>query len=607
MPTSGSFDSAAFLRTLTPRPGVYRMLNGDAEVLYVGKAGNLRRRVSSYFRSRHDSTRISRLVAEICAIEVTVTHTEAEALLLEANLIKSLRPRYNVLLRDDKSYPYIYLSAGAFPRLAFHRGSRRGPGRYFGPYPSAGAVRETLNLLQKLFRVRQCEDSFFRNRSRPCLQYQIKRCSAPCTGLIDAPGYACEVQHAELFLEGKSDELVDILADRMEVNSRSLEFEQAAHFRDQIRHLRQVQERQYVAGSHASLDVVACAVRGGVACVQVLFFRSGRNLGNKAFFPRLPGVLRPSEVLSAFVPQYYSGRDIPAEILLSHAPGKVHLLEQALGSASGRRVLLSSRLRGERARWVAMAMTNAEQALQSRLSSRQVVRQRLEALQEALSLDEVPQRIECFDISHTMGEATVASCVVFDSEGPRNADYRRFNIRDVTPGDDYAAMRQALSRHYTRLCRGEGVLPDLLLIDGGPGQLAQASAVMQELQVDAVTLVGVAKGMDRRPGLEVLHLLGDRGPTILPPDSPALLVVQQIRDEAHRFAITGHRKRRERSRGTSVLEQIPGIGARRRQRLLRQFGGLRQLSRAGVEDIAAVRGISRDLAQRIYDSFHDGT
>jgi excinuclease ABC subunit C len=605
MTTPSRFDANAFLRTLTRRPGVYRMFNARAEVLYVGKAGNLRRRVSSYFRGRHGSPRIRKLVSEIDAIEVTVTHTEAEALLLENNLIKALRPRYNVLLRDDKSYPYIYLSAGDFPRLAFHRGSRRQPGRYFGPFPSASAVRETLNLLQKLFRVRQCEDSFFRNRSRPCLQYQINRCSAPCTGLIDSPRYLEEVRHAELFLEGKSSELTEMLVGRMEAAVGQLRFEDAARYRDQVSKLRNIQDRQYVTGSGGDLDVVACAVAGGVACVQVLFFRGGRNLGSKAFFPKLPGELRPALVLSAFLAQFYLDRDPPPEILLSHSPAKERLLEQALSERCGRRLTLSSRLRGTRARWVAMAVTNAEQALRSRLASHQALRERLEALQEALALDVLPERLECFDVSHTMGEATVASCVVFGPEGPRKSDYRRFNIEGVTPGDDYAAMRQALSRRYTRLQRGEGLLPDVLLIDGGAGQLAQAAAVLEELQVEGVVVVGVAKGAERRPGMEVLHLLGEGAATILPSSSPALHLIQQIRDEAHRFAITGHRQRRARKRGSSVLEQIPGVGAKRRQQLLKQFGGLQQLSRAGIEDIARVRGISKDLAQRIYDTFHD--
>jgi excinuclease ABC subunit C len=602
---AGGFDHRSFVRTLTTRPGVYRMLNPAREVLYVGKAKSLRRRVASYFRSQHTNARIGAMVQEIAAVEVTVTHTEAEALLLENHLIKELRPRYNVLLRDDKSYPYIRLEDGDFPRLAFYRGSRKVTGRLYGPYPSAGAVRETLDLLQKLFRVRQCEDSFFRNRSRPCLQYQIERCSAPCVALVDTTTYAEEVRNAELFLEGKSSELIDSLVTRMERASKGLEFERAARYRDQIVKLRRVQERQYVDAAAGDLDVVACALAAGIACVQVLFFRGGRTLGNKAFFPRMPVELKPAELLTAFLAQYYLEHPAPGEILVSHEPADRRVLEEALSAHARRRVTLSSRLRGDRSRWVAMAVTNAEQALVAQLSSRASLRMRFEALQDALSLEETPQRIECFDVSHTMGEATVASCVVFDQEGARKTDYRRYNIEGVTPGDDYAALQQALTRRYTRIQRGEGKVPDLLLIDGGAGQLARAAAVMEELQVDGVTLVGVAKGADRRPGMEELHLLGNGAPSILQADSPALHLIQQVRDEAHRFAITGHRQRRERRRGASRLEDIPGVGARRRQSLLRQFGGLQQLARAGVEDIACVPGISKALAQRIYEALHE--
>ncbi len=604
-PGPEAFDARSFVRTLTARPGVYRMLDAGGEVIYVGKARNLKRRVASYFRAHHDSPKTRRLVETIRDVEVTVTHTEAEALLLENNLIKKYRPRYNVLLRDDKSYPYIHLTEHQYPRLTFYRGTRSAPGRYFGPYPSAGSVRETLNLLQKLFQVRQCEDSFFQNRTRPCLQYQIKRCSAPCVGHIDPESYGNEVNSTELFLQGRSSQLVDVLVQRMEACSKRLEFEQAGRLRDQIAKLRRVLERQYVSGNGGDLDVVACAVQGEASCVQVLFFRGGRNLGNKAIFPHLPDVLGAKEILAAFVAQYYLGREIPPEILVSDDPDGADVLAEALTASSGHRVTITPRARGERARWVGMAVTNAEQALAAHLCSRAGLLGRFEALQYALHLDELPERLECFDISHTMGEATVASCVVFDLEGPRKSDYRRFNIKGVAPGDDYGAMHQALTRRYTRLRRGEGRIPDVLLVDGGVGQLAEAARVLEELQVSGPTVVGVAKGPDRRPGTEVLHLLGSDGPSILPADSPALHLVQQVRDEAHRFAITGHRQRRERKRGNSPLEQISGVGPKRRQRLLRQFGGLRQLSRAGVEDIAAIEGISGPLAQRIYDALHD--
>jgi excinuclease ABC subunit C len=601
-----AFDAKAFLRTLTTRPGVYRMLGPDGEVLYVGKASNLKNRVSSYFRGGSQSIKTRSLVSQITGVQVTVTNTEGEALLLENNLIKELKPRYNVLLRDDKSYPYIYLSTeDEYPRLAFHRGARRGKGRYFGPYPNAGAVRESLNLLQKTFRVRQCEDSFFRNRSRPCLQYQIKRCSAPCVRLPSPEEYARDVRHTELFLEGRSSEVIDELVSRMEDAASHMEYEQAARYRDQIATLRRVQERQYVSGEGGDLDIAACVVRGATACVQLFMVRGGRNLGNKTFFPRAPEDATAEDVLGAFVAQFYLAHETPPEILLNSSLDDAELLEQVLSDRAGHRVALRERVRGERARWLAMAVANADHALDARLSTRAGMFQRIEALQQALDLDEPPQRMECFDISHTRGEATVASCVVFNGEGPLKSDYRRFNIEGIEPGDDYGAMEQALRRRYTRLKQGEGKLPDLLLIDGGKGQVASACRVLEELQVEGVQVVGVAKGPERRPGMETLHVVGD-GERHLAPDSPALHLIQQVRDEAHRFAITGHRQRRSKARNTSPLEAIPGIGPKRRQQLLRQFGGIRELSRAGVEDLAKIRGISRELAQDIYDALHGG-
>ncbi len=598
------FEARAFLKTLTTRPGIYRMLDADGEVLYVGKARNLKRRVANYFRANPTSAKVRSLVARIAAVDVTVTHTEAEALLLESTLIKQHRPRYNVLLRDDKGYPYIRLSDGDFPRLTLHRGPRRAPGRYFGPYPNANAVRETLQLLQRVFKLRQCEDSFFNNRSRPCLQYQIKRCSAPCTGMIDRDGYQRDVADAVRFLEGRSGELVDELVARMEQAAAELRYEAAAVYRDRIVQLRQIQERQYVSGARGDLDVLAVAVRGGQACVQVFFFRDGRLLGNNKYFPQIPEDDDPGAVLSGFIAQYYLHKDVPAELLVSDPLEDAALLASALSERCGHKVTLGQRVRGERARWVDMARRNAEHALAAQLSSRAGLRRRFEALQDALDLDALPNRLECFDISHTMGEATVASCVVFNDEGPLKSDYRRYNIEGVAPGDDYGAMRQALERRYTRLREDDARLPDVLFIDGGKGQLAQARAVLEELQVTGVTLVGVAKGSDRRPGQELLYLSARSSPTILPTDSAALHLIQQIRDEAHRFAITGHRQRRARQRRTSVLEGIAGVGPKRRQRLLKQFGGLQQLSRAGVEDLSRVEGISRELAQRIYDAFH---
>jgi len=599
------FDAQDYLKNLTSRPGVYRMLDAEGTVLYVGKARNLRKRVASYFRRTGLGSKTRALVAQIAAIEVTVTHTEGEALLLENNLIKTLRPRYNVLLRDDKSYPYIYLSTEQqYPRLAFHRGARRGKGSYFGPYPGAGAVRESLHLLQKLFRVRQCEDSFFSNRSRPCLQYQIKRCTAPCVGYISQEDYAEDVRNTVLFLEGGDRAVIDGLVARMEKASAALEYEKAAGFRDQIVALRRVQEKQYVSNERGDLDILASATNGGNACVQVFFIRKGRNLGNAVFYPRVPGDSGNEEILSAFITQYYLGRSIPAELLLSHKPEDEDLIQAVLGEQAGHRVKLTTGVRSERARWLKLAINNAEQALAAFLNTRKGYLGRLHELKQALALDELPERMECFDISHTQGESTVASCVVFGMEGPIKSDYRRFNIQDIQPGDDYAAMEQALSRRYTRLVKGEGRLPDLLFIDGGKGQIGAAHRVLEELQVTDVLIIGIAKGPERKPGLETLHVPGRTRPVSLAADSPALHLIQQIRDEAHRFAITGHRQRRARSRKTSPLEQIDGIGPKRRQLLLKQLGGLREVAKAGVDDLQAVKGINRTLAQQIYDAFH---
>ncbi|HIE53587.1 MAG TPA: excinuclease ABC subunit UvrC, partial [Chromatiaceae bacterium] len=523
---------------------------------------------------------------------------------LENNLIKSLKPRYNILLRDDKSYPYIHLSDDDFPSIRFHRGARKSGGRYFGPYPSSSAVRETLYLLQKLFPVRQCENSYYANRSRPCLQYQIRRCTAPCVGLVSREEYQRDVRDIRLFLEGKTLDVVNGLVQRMEEAAQRLEFEQAARYRDQIEAIRKVQERQYVSGERGDLDIVACAASEGQACVQLFFIRQGRNLGNKQFFPRGSSGRSEAEILSAFLAQFYLGKPVPAEILVSHGPDDAGLLEEALSAQAGRRVKLSASPRGERARWLKMARHNADLALKSRLAGSANARRRFEALQEALGLDEPPRRMECFDISHTQGERAVASCVVFNEDGPLKSDYRRFNIQGITPGDDYAAMRQALQRRYSRIMESEGELPDVLFIDGGRGQLATAEEVLNEHGVKGVLLVGVAKGADRKAGMERLFLLQREQPLILGAESPALHLVQQIRDEAHRFAITGHRARRARARTRSVLEEIPGIGNKRRQRLLKQFGGLQGLSRAGVEDIATVNGISTRLAEKIYQAFH---
>jgi excinuclease ABC subunit C len=603
----GPFDHEAFLKTLTSLPGVYRMLDADGTIIYVGKARNLKRRVSSYFRRGDTSPKTQALVTHIRAIEITVTHTETEALILEHNLIKEHKPRYNVLLRDDKSYPYIFLSKEEYPRLGYHRGKKREPGRYFGPYPSAYAARESLHLLQKLFLVRQCEESYFRNRTRACLQHQIKRCSGPCVKLVSPERYAEDVRHTIMLLEGRDNQVIDELVKAMEKASAELDFETAARFRDQIANLRRVQEHQYVRGEGGDVDVIAATTQAGVGCVQVFFIRAGHNLGNKTFFPRNTGDTDEGEILEAFLTQHYFGATeqvIPRDIIVNHEFEELEMLQEALSATAGHRVSIAARVRGERLRWLQMAETNARAALASHLASKANLLARFEALQEALGLEAVPERLECFDISHTGGEATVASCVVFDTNGPLKSDYRRFNIEGITPGDDYAAMHQALERRYRRLMQGEGKLPDVLFIDGGKGQVAQAREVLAELQVPGVAVVGVAKGPSRIPGLEQLVLSDHNAAIALPADSPALHLVQQIRDEAHRFAIAGHRQRRAKARTTSVLETIPGLGSKRRQSLLRQFGGLQEVARAGVEDLAKVHGISRELAQRVYDAFH---
>ena len=613
-PQPAEFDPQSFLRTLTSDPGVYRMLDQHERVLYAGKARNLKKRVASYFRPPGQLPPKTRaLMSHTASVEVTVTHTETEALLLENNLIKAHRPRYNIVLRDDKSFPYIHVTTeDRFPRLGFHRGARRGRGRYFGPFASAGATRGTLTQLQKLFRVRQCENTFFANRSRPCLQHQIKRCTAPCVGLVDAEEYGQDVRHAVMFLEGKSEEMVAELVRRMESASNALEFELAARYRDQIANLRRVQARQYVSGAKGNVDVVAARAREGVAVVELFVIRNGQSLGSRTLRPAHGGDAGEGELLRAFLPQHYLSREgrerpVPDEILLSAAVEGAEVLERALGEQTGRKVSIRCNVRGERARWVAMAVDNAELALEQRIASRANLRGQFEALQELLGLDDPPGRIECFDVSHTGGESTVASCVVFEHDGAKKSDYRRFNVGGEKAGDDYAAMRNALERRYTRLQREEAVLPDLLLIDGGRGQLGQAVEVLAELQVSGVVTVGVAKGTARKPGLERLFLPGRAAAIVPPPDSAALHLIQRIRDEAHRFAIAGHRSRRSRARRASVLERIPGIGARRRQRLLSEFGGLQGVSRAGVEDLVRVRGISRDLALAIHEAFREAS
>jgi len=607
---SDDFDLDTFLRTLTHRPGVYRMLDAKHKVIYVGKARDLRKRVSTYFQKSVNEAKTAALVAQVAKVEVTVTNTEAEALLLEHTLIKQHRPRYNVVLRDDKSYPYIYASTDQkFPRLSFYRGARKGKGKYFGPYPSAGAVRQTLAELQKLFMIRNCSESYFRNRSRPCLQYQIRRCTAPCVGLISEAEYRRDIEAAMQFLEGKNQAVLDTFKTRMEEASANLEFEQAARFRDQIKRLNKVGARQLVSRSGGSdLDVLGFATNGAMHCVTVLYIRGGAVIGSRDYFPKLPGETDQSRIMNGFVGQYYLGRDAPHEIILQTDIEDAGLLEAELGGRVGHKVAIRSRVRGDRLRWLKLANTNAEQGLNLRAASNATVRKQFEVLGEVLGLEEPPARLECFDISHTSGEATVASCVVFNEAGPLKSDYRRFNLKPASAGDDYAAMAEALTRRYARVKRGEVPMPDVLFVDGGKGQLGEAMKVLEELELDWLNVVAVAKGRARRPGAERLFRPGEPVPMTLAPDSPALLLIQQIRDEAHRFAITGHRQRRGKARRTSRLEEIPGLGPKKRKELLRQFGGLQGVEAAGVDDLAKVHGISRKLAETIYNDLHaDGT
>lgn len=601
---SHPFDGKAFVRHLTTSPGVYRYFDAEGELLYVGKAANLKKRVSNYFLKPPMDPRIASMVSQIDRAEVTLTRTAGEALLLESQLIKSLKPRYNIVLRDDKSYPYIYLSGNeSYPRLAFHRGAKTGPGRYFGPYPSTFAVRESLGLMQKLFKVRQCEDSYFRNRTRPCLQHQIGRCSAPCVQLIEVDDYRNDVRHAEMFLEGRSSAVIDELALSMEQASAALNFERAASLRDQVVALRRIQAQHFVQGASADMDVIACCMDGGMACVSVLFFRNGVSLGSRDFFPRLPTDASVSDVMEQFLAQYYLERQVPRELVLSDAVEDDDVLASVLSEHAGHIVALKTNVRGERARFLEMAQRNASAALTSRLASRHTLLTRFDDLQKVLELDAAPRRIECFDISHTRGEATVASCVVFGPEGPEKSHYRRFNIAGITPGDDYAAMHQALTRRFKKVVEG-GAKPDILLIDGGTGQVGQAVDVLRELGVEGIRVVGVAKGPGRRAGEETL-VLAESGRTLHPgTSSPALHLVAAVRDEAHRFAISGHRRRREAARERSTLEDVAGVGARRRAALLKAFGGLAGVEAAGVEELMSVKGIDRGLAERIYAMLH---
>jgi excinuclease ABC subunit C len=599
-----AFDPAPVIAALPHLPGVYRMLNAAGDALYVGKALDLRKRVASYFqKTSGQSPRIQVMLGQVAAVETTVTRSEAEALLLESNLIKSLAPRYNILFRDDKTYPYLAITGHRYPRLGFHRGSLDKRNRYYGPFPSAGAVRESIQLLQKVFRIRTCEDTVFSNRSRPCLLHQIRRCTAPCVGLVDETDYVEDVRSAELFLAGKEDEVMERLATRMSEASARTSYEEAAVFRDQIAALRKVQEKQFVSGEGDDADVIACGRAAGIVCVNLVMIRSGRHLGDKNFFPRNADESTAAQVLEAFVQQHYLLQNPPPLIVVG-AKFDAGPLEQVFSGRAGRKVSIQTNPAGARRAWLKMAERNAELGAAQALGSLATQEARLAALQQALGQPGSLQRIECFDVSHTMGEAAVASCVVYDKSAMQKSDYRRYNITGIEPGDDYGAIREVLTRRYRKIVAGEGKMPDLVLIDGGKGQLSVAVGVFAELGMSDVALAAVAKGEERRPGLEELILPGRGEPLVLGAEHPALHLVQQIRDEAHRFAIQGHRARRGKARTTSSLEVIRGVGAKRRQRLLARFGGLRGLLAASVDELAQVEGISRVLAEKIYHELH---
>ncbi len=602
---AATFDLSATLADLPHLPGVYRMVNAAGEVLYVGKAIDLKKRVASYFQKTDGlSPRIQLMVAQVANVQTTVTRSGNEALLLENNLIKTLAPRYNILFRDDKSYPYLVVSGHRFPRLGFHRGTLDKKNQYFGPFPGAGAVRESIQLLQKVFRLRTCEDSVFANRSRPCLLHQIRRCTAPCVGLIAETDYTLDVRSATLFLSGKEDEVVGSLIACMHIASESQNYEDAALRRDQVAALRAVREKQYVsdvAGRDA--DVIACARESGVTCVNLVMIRGGRHLGDRNHFPKHADAVEAEQVIEAFISQHYQYHNVPPLILIRHAMD-ANALETMLAGHAGHKVQIIMRPIGPRRVWLEMAEKNAWIGAKHTASLQANQESRLAALQQALGLPESAQRFECFDISHTMGEATVASCVVYDRSELQKGEYRRFNITTPQAGDDYGAMREVLQRRYRRLVTGEGKMPDVVLIDGGKGQLGIAREVMNELGISDVTLVGVAKGEERKAGMEALWVPGRDEPYVLGPEHAGLHLVQQIRDEAHRFAITGHRARRGKARSQSPLENITGVGAKRRQRLLAHFGGLRGLQAASVDELAKIEGVSRALAEKIYQELH---
>ena len=602
-----NFDSKVFLDTVSEKPGVYIFSDQDEKTLYVGKAGNLKKRLKSYFRSTGLSAKTRLMVSKIHRAETQQTRTESEALLLENNLIKEQKPRYNISLRDDKSFPYIRLTErDLFPRFSFYRGRRARPHQYYGPYPNATAVREMLAQLHKIFRLRQCNDAFFRNRSRPCLQYQIKRCSAPCVGRIGRADYLEDVRQAKAMLGGRDFALLDELAGKMESASTKLDYETAAHYRDRIALLQRATAKQYVSSGSGNADVVTVALESDKVCFGVVSIRHGRNLGSRFHIQKNPLDLAAAELLEAFLPQNYFGAVMPAEILLSEKIESRSSLQQVFSIENKRKVKIKHRCRAHRARWIESARVNTVERLRSHLNQRSQIDAQFVALTDLLSLDEVPARIECFDISHTMGERAVGSCVVFDHQGAVKSDYRKFNISGIEPGDDYAAMQQTLKRRYKRVLQDDGKLPDMVIIDGGKGQLGVAARVFEELQIlGSVVLLAVSKGRARRLGEEQLHLFGNIRAIMPGRTSAALHLIQRVRDEAHRFALIGHRQRRAKARTESPLQQIEGVGDTRRRNLLRYFGGLREITHAGIEDLAKVPGISPTLAQRIYNQLHD--
>ncbi|HLB42153.1 MAG TPA: excinuclease ABC subunit UvrC [Gammaproteobacteria bacterium] len=599
------------LGKLPHHPGVYQLLGENGEILYVGKAKDLKKRITSYFNKQIKDPKTRVLVTHIKDIDITVTNSETEAILLECNLIKKYKPRYNILLRDDKSYPYIVITQHHFPRIDLYRGIPKKNGMYFGPYPNAFAAKETIDLLQKLFQIRTCTDNYFRTRSRPCLLYQIGRCTGPCVGLITHEEYVGHIKLATLFLQGKSQQIITALQAKMELVAEHLDYERAAHIRDQMARLRQIQERQHVNVDVGNVDILGFAADAGRVCLQLLSIRDGQLLGSRSYFPHIPTYSSTDEIISAFLMQHYlesssHGHDLPKYIVVTHIISDAAMLERVFSEQAKHHVTIMKATRGEKKKLLMMATKSAEKALLAHLFIKANMHERQLALQQVLDLATLPRRIECFDISHSMGEATVASCVVFDENGPLKQAYRQFNIEKITAGDDVAAMHQVLQRRFKRLQRSEAVLPDVVLIDGGAAQLAAAENVLTELAMKEVVLVGVAKGVDRKPGLETLHISG-RKPMHLPADSLGLHFIQQIRDEAHRFAITSHRHRRDKKRRQSRLELIPGIGAKRRRELLRYFGGIQGLAHASLEELAKVPGIHDSLAKRIFAALHDTT